>query len=148
MVSALVQPLTNPSVANPPAFTFSSDHSSVTHHFCQALSPRFHCPIIPITQWQCICFVSSNYSVTHPFFLTPCSASGKTRTQGSTEIKKEKKRILSPPGHELSGPATCGAAITIDATILLRLPSPLLYFSLGIMMKYCSLFFHILVLSL
>ena len=125
------------------SFRFSSDHSNVTHHFCQTFTRRFHCSFIPITQWQCICFVSLNYSVTQRFLLnlwTRWSASGKPGHQEALRWTREKKtlcllRVMNsadrPPGESSSQPS---------------LATSVLLFGRNTVKKYCRLFFHILVL--
>ena len=108
-----VQPLTsnvkqNQSAANPEA-PLSSDHSNSAHLFCQTLSRQYrtnNCYIIPITQWQCVCFVSLNYFRYITFFFCPLGKK-KTRTSGGIEMHIEKtaalQRDMNSPDLPLCG---------------------------------------------
>lgn len=105
-----VQPLTsnvkqNRSAANPEA-PLSSDHSNSVHLFCQTLSRQYrtnNCYIIPITQWQCVCFVSLNYfRYINNIFFCPL---GKNNQDKWRHWDAHRKNSRTPTGHELTGPA-------------------------------------------
>lgn len=121
--------LTNPSVTNPEAFRapFGSDHSSVMHFLCQ--TPRLqyrsnNCYIIPVTQWQCICFVSLNYSVPKLFSPPNDLSAGKP---GQVEDAHRKTAVLQwdmnsadLPPVELSSPQTQNTLLpSLSTSVLL-----------------------------
>lgn len=134
--------LTNPFVASRDAFRaqFSSDHSNVTHHFCRTFSLRYrsnNCYTIPVTQWQCICFVSLNFSVTQ--LLSQWSASWKTETNGSITMHTARQPISN--GTWTHRTCHLWSYHHHRHKMMFCFPFPLLYFCSGFQMKYCSLFF-------